>query len=484
MPIRIGGLSSGTDYQSMVDQMMAARRVPIELKAEKKVELDYDMGAWTEVNSKAEALTDVLDKLRSSDFWRSMKSESTFENIASASAASFSAEQKYTVTVSTLAEAQSVSSDLLDTSSDLITQGYVAVNDVFEIEGEQITIEAGETLSSLRDKINTASDSMAEGSQVNAAIVDGYLVLTRQDTGAADISLSDVTGTALHGLGVLYDSDPDPDIEEIDFKHENVPGADASFSVNGLTITRPENTGLDDVVDGLTIDLSGVGTTTIDVHPDREKVKETMLEFVDKYNALHDLVNEYSKIEQGGSSELALKGELYGDSLLSAIRTSLRQYGGMQSSTLNASNATYSYDGQSGVMDTLADIGIWTSGKSGGLSVLDESKLDHMLDYEFENVEQLFRGVFNPSTVAFEGGVASDFYKYISKVSESLTGDIATRIETLSDKYDDLSDDIAELEDGLADYEQRLWDQFTRMEDALANMESQSNYLKQVFKTG
>jgi flagellar hook-associated protein 2 len=476
MPIRIGGLSSGTDYAGMVEQMMEARRVPIDMKTEEQVELDYDLGAWSEVNSQAEALTEVLDKLRGFNLWRSMNAESSLESVVTATAATASAEQQYTISVSSVARAQSISSDLLDTTSDLITNGYVAEGDIFNIEGEQITIEAGETLSSLRTKINSAALNMAEGSRVQASIVNNHLVLTREDTGAGSISLSDVTGTALQGLGVLDGGAA--------IKNENVTGADAQFTVNGLAVTRSSNTELTDVIDGLTINLEGVGTTTLDIHPDRETIKETLLEFVEKYNTLSEQVSEYSKIELGGSSELSMKGELYGDTLINSIRSSLRQFATMQSSALDATNASYTYKGQTGIMDNLADIGIWTAGQENKLEVLDESKLDDMLKYEFENMEQLFKGVYDPIEVAYTDGVASDFYNYISRVSESLTGDIAQRIDTLTNKYDDLADEIDEMNDALDDYEQDLWDQFTFMEDSLANMKSQTDYLKQVFSSG
>ncbi len=475
MPIRIGGLSSGTDYAGMVKQLMDARRIPIDLKKDKQVELDYDLGAWSEVSTQSEALTTVLDKIRGADFWQSMNTDSTLESVATASASTAANEQQYTLVVTATAKSQSISSDTLDTSTDLIANGYVTAGDVFDIEGQQITIAAGETLSSLRTQINSAALNMAAGSRVQASIVNNHLVLTREDTGAGSITLSDVTGTALQGLGVL-------DVSAA-IKNENVQGADAQFSVNGIAVSRSSNTALTDVVEGLTLNISGIGTTTLNVHPDRTKIKETILDFIDKYNLLAALVDDYSKIEQGGSSDLSVKGELYGDSLIASIRTNLRKYATLSSTALDATNAGFTYNGKTGIMDSLGDIGIWTVGKSNQLEVSDDKRLDDMLSNEFDKVEQLFRGVYDPVDVAYENGVASDFYKYISKVSESLTGDIAQRQDTLTDKYDNYSKEITEMEDALGDYEQDLWDQFTFMEDSLAKMKSQMDYLKSVFKT-
>ena len=135
-------------------------------------------------------------------------------------------------------------------------------------------------------------------------------------------------------------------------------------------------------------------------------------------------------------------------------------------------------------MDNLSDIGIWTSGKLNRLDITDESRLDDMLDNEFDKMEQLFKGIYDEGEVRYKDGIASDFYRYSNKVSESLTGDIALLMESKNKQYDALGDDIAEMEAAMGDYEQKLWDEFTRMEDALANMKSQTEYLQAMFSNG
>ncbi|MBN2162801.1 MAG: flagellar filament capping protein FliD [Pontiellaceae bacterium] len=474
--LHIGGLSSGYDYESMIEQLMAARQVSIDSKSDDLDELDYDLGAWTQINTDASSLTDALDDLRSFDLWRNMYAESSYESVVTATADVASAEQNYTIKVTNIATAQSISSDYLDTSTDLITAGYASEGDIFEIEGQQITFESGETLSTLRTKINDAAANMDEDVRVKASIVDNHLVITREKTGASDISLSDVSGLSLESMGVLTGGL---------IKNEDVEGLDANFSVNGITITRSSNDQLDDVVDGLTINLKGAGTSTVDIHPDRDAIKESILNFIETYNTLAELADECASISLGSSSELAQKGELYGDSLINSIKSSLRQQAtDVKSSVLTADNASYTYAGQTGIMDNLSDIGIWTSGESNQLELIDEDRLDYLLEYDFDNVSQLFRGVYNESTVSYEGGIAADFYKYASKLSTPLTGDIATQIASMTEDYDDLSDRITEMEDDLADYEQQLWEEFTAMEDALAEMKQQTEYIKGMFSSG
>ncbi len=474
MALHVSGLSSGNDYQSMIDQLMAVKRVPIDSLSSKQSEIDYDLGAWNDISTYSSALTDSLDDLRGYDLWDKMSVDSSNSSAATASAAPGSAEQRYTVIVSKLATAQSISSDWVDTSTDLVTAGKAAVGDIFTIEGQQITIEDGETLVTLRTKINNAAASMAEDVRVRASIVNDHLVLTREKSGLGSINLSDNTGTVLQNLGVLDATAA--------IKNENVVGQDAQFSVNGINVTRSENTGLSDVVEGMTINLKGIGVTTLDVHPDREAAKEAILAFIESYNTLAGYVTDVGKVELGSSSDLAQKGELYGDSLVNSMRLALRgQISSVKSEGLTALNAAYTYNGQDGIMDSLSDIGVWTTGQQNQLEVVDEDRLDDLLSNEFENVAQLFRGTFDETKIAYTNGVASDFYSYMNKLSESMTGDIAVRMRTLTENYDSIGEEIADLERDLGDYEQKLWDEFTGMEDALTEMNSQLDYIKSIF---
>ncbi len=476
MGIHLGGLSSGNDYQTMVDQMMEAQRIPIQSKQKDLDELDYDMGAWAELRTLSQDLSRSLGTLRDFELWRDMYVDSTDESAVTATAATAAAEQVYTVIVSNRAVAQSLSSSALDTSTDLISAGYVAEGDIFEIEGQEITIEADETLESLRTKINNAAEEMSDDSRVRATIIDDRLVLNREKTGSASVALSDVSGTALQGLGIIDGVGG--------LVNENVAGDDARFTVNGIAITRSSNTELTDVVEGLTMSLRDTGATTLTVRPDREAAKKAILDFVEKYNAFADQVDSYSGISLAESSELAQKGELYGDSMITAIETRIRQYAtSVKSPALNEGNAAYSDDGVPGVMDCLNDIGIWTVGEKNQLEVLDEDKLEERLEYDFKLVEQLFKGTYDSEEIAYTNGIASDFYKYINRVSEAMTGDIDERIDALTKKYDGLANEISDLEDGLAKYEQDQWDIFTKMEDALSQMKSQLDYISSMFGT-
>lgn len=473
--IHLGGLSSGYDYQGMIDQLVAARKVPITMKETTRSEVDYDLGAWAEVKTKAEALTTSLNALRSYETWQNMSAPSSDSSVASATVGMSANAQAYSITVDHIAQAQSIASDRQDGTQDLITAGCGAEGDTFEIEGQTITLEAGDTLSSLRTKINNAALKMDAAVRVRASIVDNHLVISREKTGVGSIALSDTSGTLLQGLGLLNSSGA--------VKNEKVTGVDAEFTVNGVSITRSQNTGLTDVVEGMTLSLNGAGSALLDVQPDYESITTAIRDFVDKYNTFAAQVDEYSKIDMGGSSNMANKGELYGDSLILTLKSNLRKMvTEVKSPALNATNAAYDDNGKSGVMDSLSDIGIWTAGTENRLTI-NEEQLANRIEDNYTLVQQLFRGTFDSKAVAYTNGVASDFYQYMTRVSEPMTGDIAKRVEALTAQYDTLSDDIETMTSALDTYEQDQWENFTRMEDALAGMKQQMGYIDSMFNS-
>ena len=111
--------------------------------------------------------------------------------------------------------------------------GVLSAGDQFTIEGQVITISAGETLTSLASKINTAASSMSSADKVTASILNNQLVITRKNTGSAQIDMTDGTGSPLSDLDIMVGGT---------YQHVLVTAQDAVFSVNGVSMTRSSNT--------------------------------------------------------------------------------------------------------------------------------------------------------------------------------------------------------------------------------------------------
>ncbi|MFQ5612180.1 MAG: flagellar filament capping protein FliD [Anaerolineae bacterium] len=115
--------------------------------------------------------------------------------------------------------------------------------------GQNITIDTTDSLNDIKGKINLVDYEGAGVEAVVATVVDNKLVLTSANTGTnAAISYTDGTGGG-DGLG---------------FSQAQA-AEDASLAVNGVSVTRQGNTGLNDVISGLTLNLKKEATTQLTV---------------------------------------------------------------------------------------------------------------------------------------------------------------------------------------------------------------------------
>jgi flagellar hook-associated protein 2 len=419
----------------------------------------------------------------------------------SATATSAASDATYDISISTLAKAHSVrSNSYASKTDDLTSSGVLTDGDTFTIGGKTFTVGANEygktvagkeTLSSLVDKINYASSSMTDDKRVTASIISAsptshYLVLTREKTGDTYIDSMDTSGSSLQSLGIRSSSWPGDNYSNVLVNH-----SDASFMVNNIAVTRSNNTGISDVINGVTFDLLDTSITdfTLTVSADKSAVKSAITDFIDKYNILAATLAEQGKIETQGSAldpdgaSIASKGVLADDPLVAEIVRNMRSMAtGSKSPSLNNVNASYTFEGKAGVMDSLQDIGVWTTGRDNQLEVIDEARLEAVISNNFGKVEQLFRGIFD-STKGYQNGVASDFFRYSDGLSQSITGGIATRVKALEDKSTLLGERVKDLDDYLVTYEQELWNRFTYMDKVISKLQTSIAGLSAISKT-
>jgi flagellar hook-associated protein 2 len=152
-----------------------------------------------------------------------------------------------------------------------------------------VDVETTDSLEDIAQAINEAAQEWAgdndSGVPLSAKILDNTLVLTSGTTGtAAAMTFSDDDGV-LESLGVVETVEGSKD-----FADELQSATDAQIKLDGLTVTRPDNT-IDDVLDGVTIELNGIGAAKVDVTLDAETAVNSISSMVDAYNATLDWIN-------------------------------------------------------------------------------------------------------------------------------------------------------------------------------------------------
>jgi flagellar hook-associated protein 2 len=463
--LRIGGLASGFDVSGTINKILEIESRRVERAQEQQDKLNEQIGAWIDVKDGLADLNRTSDELRWLDVWRTMSTTSSNPMALDATANATADNATYSIEVLQLARAQTLASTSgLATSNDPLTSvAGIQVGDEFEIGGQTFTITAEDTLATLRDKINAAAENMPDDQRVTASILDNRLTLQRQETGDQAITLTDTVGSTLSALGFF-----DP-------ANELLSAQNAVFTVNNALVERSSNTGLDDIIQGVSLNLRGEGFSELTVGRDNEVIKQAIREFIDAYNIAAE-VNEF----HGGFDETdptnPIPGVLQGDGLIREISTKLRrQATELMSTSHTAENSSYQYNGQAGVMSALQDLGIWTVSEMNRLEIVDEARLDDMLERYPDEVEQLFRGVQTEDGRA--GGIAKNIFEYTRNLTDALEGTIDLRIQRIDEDVIRQDERIEGIIKDIELKERLLWRDFGAMDSAIGSMNKDLEWL-------
>lgn len=200
----ISGLSSGFDWRSMIDQLMAVEHRPVDLVTAKKTDTETKLTEWQTANTKLLALKTAAAGLKRPDafqvFAATMSTNSSTvkaSDLLSVTAGSTAAPGTYSLQITNLAQAQKLSSNPFTSQTTALGAGYAGQ---IVINGKVVTVSATDTLASVANSINNlntgSSPSGVTASVINFGTNDYRLILTSDKTGAEGISL--LNGSAVN----------------------------------------------------------------------------------------------------------------------------------------------------------------------------------------------------------------------------------------------------------------------------------------------
>jgi flagellar hook-associated protein 2 len=199
----ISGLSSGFDWRTMVDQLIAVDHRRVDIISNKKTDSQNKLAEWRSFNTKLLTLKTAAGNLKNAESFNLYKAAMTTDSLTikasdllTVTASTTASIGSYTLKVNSLAAAQKISSSSFTSMSDVLGASYAGD---FLINGTVVIIEATDTLTSMRDKINNANAG-ANSTGVTAGILnygagDYRLVLTSDNTGASGIGLLNGSAT-------------------------------------------------------------------------------------------------------------------------------------------------------------------------------------------------------------------------------------------------------------------------------------------------
>ncbi|MBK6778267.1 MAG: flagellar filament capping protein FliD [Gemmatimonadetes bacterium] len=397
----VSGLVSGIDYRSLVDQIITNEGVGATRLRDQEKKLQAQLTALGKYKELVTALQTATKALQDGSAFDAVSATtaalSGTRTVVSATGSRTAAPGVYRVGVTALAKAQKLGSGW--TASPSTALGLTAGS--FTVNGATITVDANDTLTSIRDKFN-AANSGTGASKVTASILQvsatNYrLVLTSDETGVAGMTLTDVSGGVPQALGFTNGSN------QILGSALLVAGADAQFTVDGIAMTRSSNT-VTDAIQGVTLSLTAEeagAVTSVSIERSFDGAQKAVQAFADAWNKLVD----FTKEQRTPPKEGVAAPTLYNESLLRTISASLAR-------TL-----------LTGVPGAQADLA--TAGMA-GLSIGQDGKLT----LNATKLETAFKGRLNDLRTLFsQVGTATDArVSYVSSGSDTQPGTYAVDI--------------------------------------------------------
>ncbi|GAB5453017.1 MAG: hypothetical protein Hals2KO_33450 [Halioglobus sp.] len=421
--ITAAGIGSGLDIESLVTQLIAAERAPVENRLlQQDARITAELSAFGTFKGALSAFQSSLADLASPGNFGRRVGNSSDEDILEALSDGTAVNGSYDITVGQLAQAHSLASGAYASSDTEVGTGTLTLRfgttdytppdpgpesyNGFTVNPERgvatITIDASNnTLEGVRDAINAADTG------VNATIVNdgsGFrLLLSSEQTGAEnsiEISVDDTgDGDSLDnaGLSALAFNSSANNLSQ------TVAAEDASFTVNGLQISSADNV-VTDVIEGLDFtlkDVTGSAPVTVNVTEDTDALKEIITGFVDGFNGFVQTTNALTAFDTATGSAGALNGDFSVRSIVGQLRQVLV-------------NAVEGFDGP---FSNLSELGIST--QSDGTLAIDDARMDAVLAQNYDDIVGIFAEVGLPSNSAIE---------YVTATEDTLVGSYAVEI--------------------------------------------------------
>jgi len=394
MAVSVPGVISGINTSKLIQQLTQVYQAPIQQLKSQVAQEDSQLTAWGNFKSALSQLQSGLGGLSNINTLSQRSVTSSDTSVATASVTNDASPGSYSLSVSGLAQSQSLySQSFASADQTAVGTGTLQIQ-VGSASPVSVSIDnSNNTLNGIAGAINSANAG------VKAAVVydgSGYrLTLTGDKTGAKN-AFTVTTSGATGNLGALNYNGTTKNLTQ------STAAQDASATVNGIAVTSSTNT-LSGAVPGVTINLKSGGSATLSVKQDVSSVVGKVKGFVKAFNDTIKTINSLTKYD----SSTHKAGPLLGNSEVQSIRTQL----------LNAVSGFGQGVPLSSQYNGLGSVGL-TINKDGTLS-LDAGKLSGALQNDFSAVAGFFGRV---------GSTTGNGIQYVSAGDKTQPGTYAVNV--------------------------------------------------------
>lgn len=473
--LSIPGIGSGLDVNSLVGQLVAVERRPIDLLTKQTSTLQAKLSAFGLLQSYTVNIHDSVARLAEASFWQKTAASSTDSGSVSVAASTSAANGSYSVEVQQLAQAQSLSSRSYADAGASVGTGTLRI-EIGSWNADKTAFTAStppsaidvpvplgeDTLESVRAKIN------AGNAGVSASIVkdaNGSRLVIRSTATGVERSVR-ITATAdapaVAGAPSLNDLAYDPAHGAAGLT-QTTAAQNAKAKINGVDIESASNT-LSDVSDGLSLTISKVTTAgasvQVTVGLDTAAMKSAVGDFVKAYNDINRYLADQTKFDPQSKVGATLQGDRSTLSLQSQLR-----------------NAVQGTSGASASLRRLSDVGLEVQ-PDGSLKINDAKLAGAM-----QNMGELSKAF----SASGDGNAANaGFAVKLKALTSALTdadGLVATRSKGLRDNIARNGKQVDVYDMRSQAYEARLLKQYSALDVKLNNLTNLNNYVAQQITT-
>ncbi|MCR4691031.1 MAG: flagellar filament capping protein FliD [Lachnospiraceae bacterium] len=522
MPIRITGMNSGLDTESIITQLVSAQSTKKDNMTKAQTKLQWKQDAWKELNSKVYKMyTGTISNMRFSSSYVKKKATASDNSIADVTADGEAVDGVQSLKVKQLAKSGYLTGAKLSDS----TTGITKMGDLMGLgEGETAEIKVGDesiSISSDMRVVDVVAKLKEKGVNANFDEANKRLFISAKGSGENNdfkITAGDDNGIkALASLGLLTeDADSDATVDSEGnavasdaFKARlealgvslstgsgpgsatRIKGQNAKIELNGAEFESASN---NFNVNGLNVVAKKVSDQEVSVTTadDYEGVYDTIKNFLKQYN---ELINEFDKLYNADSAkgyEPLTDDEKYAmsdkqvEDWEKKIKDSLfrkdETLGSLRDALVNEMSSSITIGDKE---LSLADFGIGTLGyfnaaenerhalhidgdKDDSNTSMNADKLQAAIKNNPEEMMKFFQEISNKLYTTITEKTKGDEYRTTYKIYND---------KQMAEEYKSYTSKIAEEEKKLTALEDKWYKKFGAMETALAKLSSKTSAL-------
>ena len=476
--IRMTGLISGLDTDAVVQQLVSAKSMKVTKKKNQQKKLEWKQEKWKSMNSQVyNFFKGKLDTFTMTSAFNEKGAKVADSTVASATASASAVTGSHSLEVTALAQSSYLTGAALtgdkyaDASSKIGDTGTIKIT----YKGQEKTIDISDdtSLSGIASKISSETGLTAS-----------YDAKNQRFFISGDSNDFKIEGSLAESLGIKVNADGTS-------SGNYLKGSKAKITLDGAEYESDKNTF---EINGLTINATKEGSSTITVDKDVDAVYNKIVAFFDEYNTIinamdkaynADAAKGYDVLTEEQKDALSDKEvEDWENKIKDSLLRRDKNLGDVIDIFKDA--MSYSYTDSSGTKYTLADFGMGTLSyflakeNERNAIHIDGNEKDDDTKSEPDKLKSMI--INNPDVVEnFFSGLAKQFHTAMDKNMASVTN-TRSRYKVYDDKalqseYDKMKEDITAMEDKIAAIEDKYYKQFAAMETALAGLQEKQNAL-------